>query len=109
MDHTLGHGQRAIPHVNRQQQFALGVHGDPHPLGRPLQTLDGLSRADLPLLNRAEQRKQLIELHLSDPYVMQEVLGEGAQLLRGLDEPLQHRIRVHLEHPRRAPDTQSLS
>src|SRR5262249_57959021 len=35
---------------------------------------------------------------------MQEVLGEGPQLLRRLHEPLQDRIRVDLEHPCGAPD-----
>src|SRR5262245_27442292 len=38
---------------------------------------------------------------------MQEVLRAFSQLIRRLHEPLQHRIRVHLEHPRRAPDTQA--
>src|SRR5215208_1081832 len=40
---------------------------------------------------------------------MQEVLGEGPQLLRRFNQPLQHRIRIDLEHPRRAPDAQALS
>jgi len=40
---------------------------------------------------------------------VQEVLHEGPQLLGRLDEPLQHRVGVHLEHPRRATDTQALS
>jgi hypothetical protein len=61
-----------------------------------------------PSLTALRQRKQLIQLHLPDPQVMQEVLREGAQLLRRLHEPLQHRIGVHLEHPRRAPDAQPL-
>src|SRR5262245_2455221 len=39
---------------------------------------------------------------------MQEVLGEGPQLLRRLHQPLQHRIGVDLEDPRRAPDAQPL-
>jgi hypothetical protein len=106
MDHTLGHRQGAIPDVERQQQFTLGGHGDPDPLGRALQALKGRGRADFTGLDRAEQRKQLIELHLPDLYVMQEVLGEGAQLLRCLDEPLQHGIGVHLEDPCRASDAQ---
>jgi hypothetical protein len=46
-------------------------------------------------------------LHLPDLHIMQDVLGEGPQLLRRLHEPLQDRIRVHLEHPRRAPDPQA--
>jgi len=50
--------------------------------------------------------KQLIELHLSDPYVVQEVRGEGSQLLRCLDEPLQHGIGINLEHPCCASDAQ---
>src|SRR5262245_42397208 len=40
--------------------------------------------------------------------IMQEVLRKGPQLICGFDEPLQHGIRVDLEHPRRASDTQAL-
>jgi hypothetical protein len=105
VDNTLRHGQRAIPDVKREQEFALGVHGGPDPMRGTLQALDGVGRADFPVLDRAEQGKQLIELDLSDPYAMQEVLREGVQLLRRLHEPLQDRLRVHLEDPRRAPDT----
>src|SRR5262249_58726725 len=72
-----------------------------------LQARDSVSLADRPVLDGAEQGKQLIELDLSDLYVMQDVLRESAQLLRRLHEPLQDRIRVHLEHPRRAPDPQA--
>jgi hypothetical protein len=103
------HGERALPDVDRQQQFTLGVHRHPDPLGRPLQSLDGLSLADLAVLDRAEQGKEFIELHLPHPHVVEEVLGEGPQLLRRFDQPLQHRICIDLEHPRRAPDAQSLS
>jgi hypothetical protein len=104
----LSHGERALAHVDRQQQLALRVHRDPDPLRRPLQALDGVGLADLTVLDRAEQRKQLIKLHLLDPHVVQAVLGEGAQLLCGLDEPLQHGIRIDLEHPSGAPDAQAL-
>jgi hypothetical protein len=38
---------------------------------------------------------------------MQEVLRKGPQLIGGFDEPLQHGIRVDLEHPRCASDTQA--
>ena len=107
MDHALGHGQRAIADVDRQQQFALRVHRHPHPLGRPLQALDGLGLTDLAVLDRTEQGKQLIELHLPDPHVVQDMSGKGLELLRGFDQPLQHGIRVDLEHPRRAPDAQA--
>src|SRR5262249_32155510 len=42
-------------------------------------------------------------------YAMQEVLREGAQLLRRLHEPVQHGVRVHLEHPRGASDAHAPS
>src|SRR5215475_11866259 len=40
---------------------------------------------------------------------MQDVLREGAQLLRRVDQPLQYRICIDLEHPRRTPDAQAFS
>ena len=39
---------------------------------------------------------------------MQDVLREGSQLLRRLDQPLQHRIGIDCEYSRRAPDAQAL-
>src|SRR5215813_1612686 len=109
VDHTLRHGQGTIPDVDREEQLALGVHRDPDPLGRPLQAFNGLGRADLASLHRTEERKHLIELHLVDAYVVQDVLHEGPELLGRLHQPLQHRVGVHLEDPRRAPDTQAFS
>jgi hypothetical protein len=109
MDHPLRHRQGALADVNYQQHLALGIHGRPYPRGRAIQALDGLSLADRTVLDRTEQGKQLIELDLSDSYVVQEVLREGLQLLRRLHEPLQDRIRVHLEHPCRASDAEPLS
>ena len=67
----------------------------------------GDQAADLAVPHRTEQGEEFIELHLPDPYVMQDVLREGLKLLGRFDEPLQHRIRVHLKHPRRAPDAQT--
>ncbi|HEY5868779.1 MAG TPA: hypothetical protein VI542_25000 [Candidatus Tectomicrobia bacterium] len=97
----------SIAHVDRQQHLALGVQRDPHPLGCTLQARDGLGLIDLPVFHGTEESTQLIKLHLVDPHVVQEVLHEGPQLLGRLHEPLQHRVGVHLEHPRRAPDTQA--
>src|SRR5215471_14062181 len=37
------------------------------------------------------------------------MLGEGPQLLRRVDQPPEHGIRIDLEHPRRAPEAQTLS
>src|SRR5205823_12178725 len=53
--------------------------------------------------------EQLIELHLPDAHVMEDVSRKRLKLLGRFDEPLQHRVRVHLKHPRRAPDTKALS
>ena len=104
VDHALGHRQGAIPDVDRQQQFTLGVHRDPDPTGRTLQALESLSLADLPVLDRAEQGEEFVQLHLSHPYVVQDVSGKGLELICCLYQPLQHRIGVDLEHPRRPPD-----
>jgi hypothetical protein len=68
------YGQRAIPDVDCQQQFALGVHRHLDPMGRTLQARDSLGLVDLAILGRTEQGKQLIELSLSDLHVVQEVL-----------------------------------
>ena len=38
---------------------------------------------------------------------MWEILGKGLELLRGLHPPLQHRVRVHLEHPGDRADAQA--
>ena len=38
---------------------------------------------------------------------MQDVLGQGLELLRRFDQPLQDRVRVDLKHARRAPDAQA--
>ena len=55
-----------------------------------------------------EEGEEFVKLHLLDPHLVQDVLREGMQLLRRFDQPLQHRIRIDLEHPRRAPDAQAL-
>jgi hypothetical protein len=85
MDHTLGQGQRALAHVDRQQQLALRVHSHPHPLGRPLRALDSLGRVDLPVLHGTEEGKQLIELDLPHTHVVQEMPGKRPELLCRFD------------------------
>ena len=42
------------------------------------QALDGLDFADVTRLDRAEQGKEFIELHLCDPHIVEEVLREVA-------------------------------
>jgi hypothetical protein len=66
VDHALGHRQGAIADLDREEQFALGVHRDPHPLGGTGQALDGLGLRDLAILDRTEHRIELIELQLLD-------------------------------------------
>jgi hypothetical protein len=71
MDHVLGHGQRALAHVERQQHRALRVHGHRHPVGGTVTTRDRLCLADRAVLDGTEQGLQCIELPLADPYVVQ--------------------------------------
>jgi len=70
--------------------------------------LDGLSLVDLAVFKRTEHGIELVELHLSQVEVVQEIARKRAQLVGGLDQLLQYRIRVDFEHPRRAPDAQAL-
>jgi hypothetical protein len=84
----LGQREGAIADVDCEEQFALGVHRHPDPLGRTLQPRGRLGLTDCAVLDRAEQRKQLIELYLLEPHVTQEVLRKGTQLLGRLHEPL---------------------
>ena len=81
MDHTLRHRQGAMPDVNGQQQFTLGVHRDPDPLGHTLQPRDGLRLTDLAVLDRAEQGEEFVQLYLPDPHVVQDVSGKRPELL----------------------------
>jgi hypothetical protein len=75
------------------------VECPPYPVRRARQALDRLGVADLASLDRAEQGKELIQLHLCDPHVMQEVARKGGGVVRHFHEPRQHRVRVHLKHP----------
>jgi hypothetical protein len=104
MNHALRHGQGAIADGNRQCSLALGVHRDPDPRGHTLQALDGVGGADRAVLHGAEQGEDFVELHLPDAHVVPDVSRKRLELLGRFDQPLQHRIRVHLEHPRGAPD-----
>ena len=74
MDHALSHGQRALANVDGQQQFALGGHGDPHPIGRAVKTLARFACADLTVLHGTEQRIEFVQLHLGHADIVEEVL-----------------------------------
>src|SRR5215470_985888 len=73
------------------------------------QALDRLLLAHCALLERAEHGIEFIELHLREVQVVQKVLRQGPELLRRLQQPLQHRVRIDLEHSRGAADAQALS
>jgi hypothetical protein len=68
--------------------------------------LEGLSLTDLTLLDRTEQRIEFVQLHLGDTDVVQEVLGEGFEMVGGLDQPVQHGVGIDLEHPSHGTDAQ---
>jgi hypothetical protein len=108
MDHTWGQGQRALAHVHRQPHLALGVHGPPDPLRRPLQTRERLGLTALAGLDRAAPGKACVPLPLSHPPVVPDVARKGVALRRCLPQPLQHRSRVDRAPPRRAPDASAL-
>src|SRR5712691_5988738 len=65
--------------------------------------------SEFTLFDVTQHSIQLIQLHLSDMHSPEEVARKGSQLLGGLDEPLQHRVRVHLEHASCCPDAEPLS
>ena len=62
--------------------------------------------ADLPGLDRTEQGIELVQLHLGDADVVQEMLREGLEVVGGFDQPCQHRVGVDLEHARHGTDAQ---
>jgi hypothetical protein len=108
VDKALRHRERTIADVDRQQQFALGVYRHPDPLGRTLQALDGFSLADLTVLDRAEQGEEFVKVAPAGPCTSWRTWREKARCCPALRPAAWHRIRVHLKHPRRAPDPQSL-
>ena len=109
MHDALGHGLGAGAHIDNQQQFALRVHGGPHPRRCALQALNGLVLAEVAVFDCPQHGVELIEVHLLDVHLAQEIGGKGPQVLRRFHQPVQDRLRVDLEHPRRGPNAQALS
>src|SRR5262249_8800370 len=72
-------------------------------------TLNRLVVADRTGFEVTQHRVQLIELQLFEVQLTQEIRRKGAELLGGLDPPLQHRVRRDLEDPGRRTDPQALS
>ena len=65
------------------------------------------SSLTLPSLRARRTALQLVELDLREVEIVQEMTRKGTQLVGGRHQPLQHRVRVDLEHARRPPDAQA--
>jgi hypothetical protein len=97
MDHALGHGQRARAHVDGPPQLTLGGHRHPHPLGRLLQALAGLSLAALTIFDGTEHGVERVQVQRSDVHITEEGARKGLQRLGRFHQPPQHRVRGHLK------------
>jgi hypothetical protein len=104
MHHSLGHRQGAGSDSNHQQQFALGVHRCPYPVGRALEALDRLVLAELTVFDVPQHGIQLIELQLLDVHITEEITRKGVQVLRRFHQPVQHRVRIDLKDPGGGPN-----
>jgi hypothetical protein len=71
--------------------------------------LDGLDFTNVARLDRTEQGKEFVQLHLGDSHIVEEVLREGRRLVCRLDQPLQHRVRVDLKYPGHGSNAQAFS
>src|SRR2546428_6784546 len=76
---------------------------------RPRQTSDRLVLAEVTSLHGTEDGVKLVDLDLAYVDLTQEIACKGLELVHCFSQPLQHRIRVHLEHPRGGPNAQTLS
>jgi hypothetical protein len=74
-----------------------------------LQPCDRLILADLASFEISQHRVQLVELQLLHVEITQERSRKGAELLGSFAQPVQHRIGVDLEDPRRGADTETFS
>ncbi len=104
---ALRHGQGPLTDVDREEQFTLGRHGDPYPMRGARQALDRLILADVARFEGTEHGGEFVQLHLAELQSVQAIVRKGSQLVGDLDQPLQGRIGIDLEDPRRAPDAQA--
>ena len=95
---ALRPGPRALAHGDRQQERGDGVDRGPHPLRGTRQPRDGVRLPYGTGFDRTEPGKECIELHLCDVDVLEDVLGEGCEMVGGFDEPREHGMRGDLEH-----------
>ena len=90
VDKALRHRQGALADVDGHQEFGHGINGHPDPVRGTGQAFDGLGRRDFSVLDRTEHRIQLITLQLLDVQITQKIGGEGPQMIRRFDQPVQH-------------------
>ena len=64
MQHPLGHGQGAFPHLDAQQQFGLRIDRGPDPVRGTREPLDRLGFTGVAGSHRTEPRVEFIELDL---------------------------------------------
>ena len=74
---------------------------------RAREALDRLGVTDLARLDRAEQGKEFVQLHLRDADVVQEILREGHGVVRDCDEPDEHRVGINFEDTGHRTDAQA--
>jgi hypothetical protein len=64
-----------------------------------VQSLDGVVLAERAVFDGAQYGVELVQLQLAYVDIAEEIAGKRLELLAGLHQPLEHRVRVHLEHP----------
>jgi hypothetical protein len=78
------------------------------PVARTLNALDGVVFAEFTTFHVPQYGIQLVELPLAHVHLAQKGARKGTQRLRSLYQPVQHRVRIDLEHPRGGPHAQAL-
>jgi hypothetical protein len=81
MGQALRHLDRAVATVQSQQQFGDRVDRPPHPVGRTGQPLDGFPFVHLACLDHTDYGVEVVQLHLRDAYVVQEIPRKGSEMI----------------------------
>ena len=70
--------------------------------------LNGFGFSHLAVPHGAEDGVEFVELHLIQAYIVEEINGKGLELLGRFHQPVEDRVRVDLEDPRRPSNAESL-
>jgi hypothetical protein len=73
VEDALRHGQGPLTEVDGQEEFTLGLHGDPDPMRGARQALDRLILADFALFESTEHGIEFVELHLAHMDVTEKI------------------------------------